>query len=270
MNSAALRPSTAEPAATARRNSLPEAPTVSAAPRAAGRIAIPGWVSMRNVSHLPPAKIISALTKAAPALVSLLPLHNTVAAPPPPASSSCISARACRLPGIWWATRAEDNACKLTPLARSTTSGGRSSYLRLATNSANSRLSDMAAPSRCGSSESLSARHSLRRPPLVASAQGLAQPVGGVRPVALGRCGRRGIFHLPGPSAEPKGAVRPVSCRDPGLPEPALQALLQGCGVGFLMVAGGRIGDHCGHCPQLPADIHDRSDQATDRHFSAS
>src|ERR1700736_5120332 len=62
---------------------------------------------MRNVSHLPPAKIISALTKAAPALVSLLPLHNTVAAPPPPASSSCISARACRLPGTWWAVPAQ-------------------------------------------------------------------------------------------------------------------------------------------------------------------
>ena len=39
---------------------------------------------MRNVSHLPPAKIISALTKAAPALVSLVPLHSTVAIPPPP------------------------------------------------------------------------------------------------------------------------------------------------------------------------------------------
>ena len=106
---------------------------------------MPGWVSMRKVSHLPPAKIISALTKAAPPLVSLLPLHSTVAAPPPPASSSCISANACRLPGIWWATSAEDNACKVTPLARSTTSGGRLSYLRLAMNAAKSRLSDMAA-----------------------------------------------------------------------------------------------------------------------------
>ena len=42
---------------------------------------MPGWVSMRNVSHLPPAKIISALTNAAPLLVSLLPLHSTVAMP---------------------------------------------------------------------------------------------------------------------------------------------------------------------------------------------
>ena len=54
---------------------------VSAATSAAGRIAVPGWVSMRNVSHLPPARIISELTKAAPALVSLVPLHSTVAMP---------------------------------------------------------------------------------------------------------------------------------------------------------------------------------------------
>ena len=33
---------------------------------------MPGWVSMRKVSHLPPAKIISVLTKAAPALVSFV------------------------------------------------------------------------------------------------------------------------------------------------------------------------------------------------------
>ena len=89
---------------------------------------MPGWVSMRKVSHLPPAKIVSVLTKAAPALVSFAPLHSTVAAPPPPASSSCISASACRLAGMSWATSAEVSACKVTPLARSTTSGGRSSY----------------------------------------------------------------------------------------------------------------------------------------------
>src|SRR5262249_16808179 len=104
---------------------------------------MPGWVSMRKVSHLPPAKIISALTKAAPPLVSLAPLHSTVAAPAPPGSSSCISARACLLAGIWWATKAEANPCNVTPLARSTTSGGRSSYERLATNPASSRLNDM-------------------------------------------------------------------------------------------------------------------------------
>src|ERR1700730_10924552 len=83
MNSAALRPSTAEPAATATRNSLPEAPAVSAAPRAAGRIAIPGWVRMRNVSHLPPAKIISALTKAGPALAELPPVPQPGRCPAP-------------------------------------------------------------------------------------------------------------------------------------------------------------------------------------------
>src|SRR5271155_1386102 len=99
---------------------------------------------MRKVSHLPPAKIVSVLTNAAPALVSFAPLHRTVAAPPPPASSACISASACLLAGISWATSAEDNASRVTPLARSITAGGRSWYLRLATNAANSRLSDMA------------------------------------------------------------------------------------------------------------------------------
>ena len=88
---------------------------------------MPGWVSMRKVSHLPPAKIVSALTKAAPALVSFAPWHSTVAAPPPPASSSCINANACRLAGMSRATSAELSACRVTPLARSTTSGGRSS-----------------------------------------------------------------------------------------------------------------------------------------------
>src|SRR5215472_13847796 len=143
MNSAAIRSMTSYPAATAARNSLPEAPVISAATSVAGSIAMPGWVSMRKVSHLPPANIISALTKAAPALVSLVPWHNTVAAPPPPASSSCINASACRLAGMSRAISAELSACKVTPLARSTTSGGRSSYRRLATKAANSRLSDM-------------------------------------------------------------------------------------------------------------------------------
>ena len=90
-------------------------------------IAVPGWVSMRNVSHLPPAKIVSALTKAAPALVSFAPWHSTVAAPPPPASSSRIRASACRLAGMSCATSAEDSACNVTPLARSTTAAGSAS-----------------------------------------------------------------------------------------------------------------------------------------------
>ena len=44
--------------------------------RPRGRMLQPGWVSMRKVSHLPPAKIISALTKAAPPLVSFAPSHQ--------------------------------------------------------------------------------------------------------------------------------------------------------------------------------------------------
>src|SRR5207253_10128208 len=114
---------------------------VSAAASAAGMIAGPGWVSMRNVSHLPPAKIVSALTKAAPALVSFAPWHSTVAAPPPPASSSRIIASACALAGIWLPSSADDSACKVTPLARSTTSAGSLPKSRPATNAPNSRLS---------------------------------------------------------------------------------------------------------------------------------
>jgi hypothetical protein len=34
---------------------------------------VPGCVSMRKVSHLPPASIISALAKAAPPLVTVVP-----------------------------------------------------------------------------------------------------------------------------------------------------------------------------------------------------
>ncbi len=90
-------------------------------------IAVPGWVSMRKVSHLPPAKIVSALTKAAPALVSLTPLHSAVATPLPPASSSCISVSAWRLAGMSCATSAELKAWSVTPLARSITAAGRSS-----------------------------------------------------------------------------------------------------------------------------------------------
>src|ERR1700755_1266500 len=82
VNSAAIRSATSYPAATAVRNSLPDAPPISAAVSAAGRIAMPGWVSIRKVSHLPPAKIVSALTKAAPALVILAPWRRTGAGPP--------------------------------------------------------------------------------------------------------------------------------------------------------------------------------------------
>jgi hypothetical protein len=125
---------------------LPSTPFHSAAASAAGNIAVPGWVSMRNVSHLPPANTVSALTKAAPALVSFAPWHSTVAAPPPPASSSCISASACREAGMSRATSADDSACNVTPLARSTTSAGRSSYFSSATKAPKSRLRDMRTP----------------------------------------------------------------------------------------------------------------------------
>ena len=36
-------------------NSRPEARAVSAATKAPGMMLVPGWVSMRKVSHLPPA-----------------------------------------------------------------------------------------------------------------------------------------------------------------------------------------------------------------------
>ena len=42
-------------------------------------IAVPGCVSMRKVSHLPPASIISEFAKAAPPLVTLLPFTRMVA-----------------------------------------------------------------------------------------------------------------------------------------------------------------------------------------------
>ena len=37
---------------------------------------VPGCVSIRNVSHLPPAKAISALANAAPPLVTLGAVHH--------------------------------------------------------------------------------------------------------------------------------------------------------------------------------------------------
>ena len=59
-------------------NSFPEAPAVSAAASAAGRMLVPGCVSMRKVSHFPPASIISELAKAAPLLVTLAPFTMMV------------------------------------------------------------------------------------------------------------------------------------------------------------------------------------------------
>src|SRR5712671_7590076 len=66
--------------------SLPDAPSVSAAMSAPGMIAVPGCVSMRKVSHLPPASIISELAKPAPAFVTLVPSTMMVAPFRTPAS----------------------------------------------------------------------------------------------------------------------------------------------------------------------------------------
>ena len=63
------------------RKSAPEALRVSAAARAAGTMPAPGWVSMRNVSHLPPARVISEFANAAPPFVALAPLTMMVAPP---------------------------------------------------------------------------------------------------------------------------------------------------------------------------------------------
>ena len=59
-------------------NSLPEAPVSSAAANAAGGTLVPGCMSMRNVSHFPPANAISELANAAPPLVTFSPLTNMV------------------------------------------------------------------------------------------------------------------------------------------------------------------------------------------------
>jgi hypothetical protein len=59
---------------------------------------------------LRPARIISALTKVAPALVRRSPWHSTLTAPPPPASSYCISASAWRLTSMFRPTSAEARA----------------------------------------------------------------------------------------------------------------------------------------------------------------
>ena len=58
-------------------------------------MAVPGCVSMRKVSHFPPASIISALANAAPPLVTLVPATRMVAPPGTPASSSATNRTAC-------------------------------------------------------------------------------------------------------------------------------------------------------------------------------
>src|SRR5580765_118508 len=123
--------------------SLPDDPSASTAHRAAGMMAVPGCVSMRNVSHLPPASIISELAKAAPPFVTLLPVTRTVAPLRTPASSLVTSDTACCPAGSCEPTSADARFCNVRPLTRSTTSAGRSSYRNPATHCANCRLRDL-------------------------------------------------------------------------------------------------------------------------------
>ena len=76
IQSAAIRSITSYPAATPVMKSRPDAPSISAATSAAGMIAVPGCVSIRKVSHLPPASIISEFANAAPPLVTLASAHQ--------------------------------------------------------------------------------------------------------------------------------------------------------------------------------------------------
>src|SRR5512138_2460495 len=123
--------------------SLPDDPSASAAHRAAGMMAVPGCVSIRNVSHLPPASIISELAKAAPPFVTLLPVTRTVAPFRTPASSLVTSDTACWPAGSCEPTSADARFCNVRPLTRSTTAAGRSSYRNPATHCANCLLRDL-------------------------------------------------------------------------------------------------------------------------------
>src|SRR6266850_667864 len=124
------------------RKSRPDAPAVSAATKAPGMMLVPGWVSMRKVSHLPPAIAISAFANAAPPLVTLAPSTMMVAPFFTPASSSPISFTAWRPPGVSEPSSTDASPWSVTPLARSTTSGGRSSKRSPTTHCASCRLSD--------------------------------------------------------------------------------------------------------------------------------
>ena len=88
---------------------------------------VPGCVSMRNVSHLPPARINSALAKTAPAFVARAPSTMTVTPFGTPASSRVTNSIASRPAGSCEPRSADARACSVSPLARSTTAGGRSS-----------------------------------------------------------------------------------------------------------------------------------------------
>ena len=108
-------------------NSRPEACPVSAAASAHGTMHAPGCSSMRNVSSFPPAHTISALAKAAPARATRVPSTRSAAPLAAPASSSVTIRMACRAAGDCEPSSADASACSVSPLARSTTSGGRSS-----------------------------------------------------------------------------------------------------------------------------------------------
>jgi hypothetical protein len=56
---------------------------------------VPGWVSMRKESSLPPAIAISELAKAAPPFVTVVPCTMMVAPLRTPASSSVMNFTAC-------------------------------------------------------------------------------------------------------------------------------------------------------------------------------
>ncbi len=106
--------------------SRPETPVLSAATKAPGRMLVPGWVSIRKVSHLPPAIAISALANAAPPFVTLAPSTMIVAPFFTPVSSSVMSFTACWPPGVREPRSTDASPCSVSPLARSTTSSGRS------------------------------------------------------------------------------------------------------------------------------------------------
>ena len=108
-------------------NSLPEAPCASAATNALGTMLVPGCVSMRKVSHFPPASIISEFANAAPPFVTLVPFTMMVAPLRTPASSSSMSLTASCPAGNCEPSSAEVSAWSVTPLARSTTAAGKSS-----------------------------------------------------------------------------------------------------------------------------------------------
>src|SRR5438477_155384 len=74
-----------------------------------------------------PALAVSALARAAPPFVTVAPSTMIVAPLRTPASSSVMSFTACRPPGVREPRSTEARLCRVTPLARSTTAGGRSS-----------------------------------------------------------------------------------------------------------------------------------------------